>query len=761
MAKRSRKKSGKSGIFSPFNLLLASAALALAGQYFLFTRRLLALGVIFYAAAGVLFIMTGAGLKEKTDAIPEKDEERRPKTASKAEIYVFLAVMLAAVFFRVFMINEIPSGCYRDEGQNGNEAINIMNGVELEGTKLPVYIERFTQNAAMYMYPIAAMFKIFGIGVLQIRVVSVIFGILTVAAFYFLLRNLYGWKLAAAGAFILAVLRWHVNFSRVGFLGSLTVLIFVIVLYFLVRAVKNGKLSYFVMAGAATSLSLYSYIAARLIPVGIIIFGAFMFFKNNRFIRVKWMKIALGVLAAVIVLAPLGSYVIKNREAFMTRTATVSIFNHDMLKAIGGRYVNDKGQVKPWMEMYAHNVWTTMLMFNYIGDGNPRHNYNTRPQLDYITGIVFVLGIFLILSQGLSVFGFLFMALFISLLQAGLFSIESPQAYRTIAVIPLVVLAVVAAMKRIRDIITEKFGKNSGNVLIKAAGILLAGVPYNNYNEYFNGWAKDSGAWAEFSMDEYSMGRYVHSLGDGYQALVMPSWLDSYTYNFATYPYKNSVKFDPSEWIPIRAKIFKNFVYILDTSYLPLKPVLQGMYPNGKYVEFRHKYGERLLWWAFEVPYDDVKHYQDKPVKNGLTGYYYRDNEKLPPKELSSHWQGRPVFTRLDPFILFNWVVDPIMGPFSVKWTGRIKIDKPGTYVFSTNSNDYSDVTVNGKRVVTNPGAGGGLKSEEGSIYLDAGYHDIMVRYYESVHYSKMQFFWRAPGGTGMEVVPSEILFPQ
>ncbi len=761
MSKNKKIKTNINGFFTPFNLFVVSAVLAFFGQHFLFTRRMLAFGIVFYAAAVLIFLLAGRGLSVKSEAIPEREEEKESKGVSKTEVYFFAAVMLFAVFFRVFMISEVPSGCYRDEGQNGNEAINIMNGVEIEGTKLPVYIERFTQNAAMYMYPVAAMFKIFGIGVLQIRVVSVIFGILSVAAFYFLLRNLYGWKLAVIGSFVLAVLRWHVNFSRIGFLGSLTVLIFIFVLYFLVRAVKKGKLSDFVMAGACTSLSLYSYIAARLIPVGIIIFGIFLLIKNSRFIRVKWLKISLGILAAVIVFAPLGSYVIKNKEAFMTRTATVSIFNHDMLKAIGGRYVDENGRVKPWQQMYLHNVFTTLLMFNYIGDGNPRHNYNTRPQLDYLTGIMFVFGIFLILSQGFSVFGFMFIAFFISLLQAGLFSIESPQAYRTIAVIPLVVIAVTAAFKRIRDIFADEFGKKASLIFFVAAGIFAAGVGYNNYNEYFNGWAKDSGAWAEFSMDEYTMGRYVHSLGDSYQAIVMPSWLDSYTYNFATYPYKNSVKFDPSEWIPIRAKIFKNFVYILDSSYLPLKPIIQSMYPNGKYVEFKHKFGDRILWWAYEVPYEDVKRYQDKPVKNGLMGYYYRDNEKLPPKELESHWQGRPVFTRLDPFILFNWVVDPIMGPFSVKWTGKIKIEKPGTYVFSTVSNDYSDVTINGKRVVTNPGAGGGLKAEEGSIYLVPGYHDIMVRYYESVHYSKMQFFWRVPGGTGLEVVPSEILFPQ
>ena len=147
-------------------------------------------------------------------------------------------------------------------GQNSN-GDNTVNGVEMDGTKLPVYIERWTQNAAMFMYFIAAMFKMFGIGVLQERFVSVVLGSLSVVAIFFLLRFLTGWRMALAGTFILAVMRWHVNFSRIGFLGIFTVLLFIAALYFAYRAYRHSFLI-FIMFGAVTAWSLYSYIAARL-----------------------------------------------------------------------------------------------------------------------------------------------------------------------------------------------------------------------------------------------------------------------------------------------------------------------------------------------------------------------------------------------------------------------------------------------------------------------------------------------------------------
>ncbi len=312
----------------------------------------------------------------------------------------------------------------------------------------------------------------------------------------------------------------------------------------------------------------------------------------------------------------------------------------------------------------------------------------------------------------------------------------------------------------------EQYGKRYELVLIGILAIGLGYIGYDNYNTYFNKFRTNPGSWAEFSTDEYHMGSYIKSKGTDWQAIVRADWVDSYTFRFATYPAKNYVRFSPSEWIPIKTKIMKNYVYILDRAYLPLLSVLKGMYPNGQYHDFRHKYIQsQILYWAYEVPYEDVKKQQDNPKKNGLTGYYYFDNirksDRVEAVKKSNHWKGKPRFVRLDPFILFNWTQDPIMGPFSVRWEGRIKISKPGKYTFMTKSNDYSDIYIDGKSLLKNPGGGGGLAGKKQTIYLEKGMHKIRVRYYESVHYSKMQFWWAPPGIEELEVVPSEVLYPE
>ena len=167
--KKKRKRAGLLEKFGPFNIFVVALAVAYFAQSIIFNGGKTGPGMLLFFIAAFIFIIA-----EKVSKKGPKED----KLDKKIEIAMLVLMVITAVFFRVYMIDEVPTGCYRDEGQNGLEAINIMNGVELEGTTLPVYIERWTQNAALYMYFISVSFKLFGIGVLQIRLVSIIFGIL-------------------------------------------------------------------------------------------------------------------------------------------------------------------------------------------------------------------------------------------------------------------------------------------------------------------------------------------------------------------------------------------------------------------------------------------------------------------------------------------------------------------------------------------------------------------------------------------------------
>ena len=127
----------------------------------------------------------------------------------------------------------------------------------------------------------------------------------------------------------------------------------------------------------------------------------------------------------------------------------------------------------------------------------------------------------------------------------------------------------------------------------------------------------------------------------------------------------------------------------------------------------------------------------------GLMASYYRGPD----------WSGQPEFTRVDPVVSFRWHPDPLPTPWLVEWQGKILIPEEGEYRFGTHSNDYSAVYIDGQLVVDNPGQG----YAESGTYLEAGEHEILIRYRETIQFSDLRFYW-IPLGGAKEIVPSHVL---
>ena len=129
---------------------------------------------------------------------------------------------------------------------------------------------------------------------------------------------------------------------------------------------------------------------------------------------------------------------------------------------------------------------------------------------------------------------------------------------------------------------------------------------------------------------------------------------------------------------------------------------------------------------------------------SGLLGKYYRGTD----------WAGLPVFQQVDPIISFRWHDDPVPVPWCAQWEGRIHVPEGGLYWFRIFANDYAALYINGQKVVEYPSA------PFGSIQLEAGEHEILVRYSNTKHYSEMRLFWTPPGSSTSETIPTELLFP-
>lgn len=140
----------------------------------------------------------------------------------------------------------------------------------------------------------------------------------------------------------------------------------------------------------------------------------------------------------------------------------------------------------------------------------------------------------------------------------------------------------------------------------------------------------------------------------------------------------------------------------------------------------------------------------------------------------------------------YQW--QPIAGQgdnYTVEWTGYIRIDEPGEYGFGTISDDGSQIYIDGQMIVDN-GEGQWYDWEDNisdyeanepnqPVYLAAGFHSIMVRFYEGPSYDGIELWWLLPSagpsdipyygttfhgtpptynpGTNWNIVPADVLY--
>ncbi len=719
-----------SQVFTPFMLVLAALLCGAGGQLFLYTFKAVIPGLILFFAGIALFLTA-----DKKNGIKLKAAEISVKT----EIILFCIIMAVAVFFRLFMIDRVPAGCFVDEAQNGFDALGILQG------NLPVYVGFSTHNAALYLYLIADMFRAFGTGITQIRSVSAILGILTVPAFYFLLRYTLGVRPALLGAFFLAILRWHVNFSRIGFHASFALLMFVLVIYFLYRAYKERGWGDFILLGITAGISQNTYQAARLIPVWMIIAGIYVFIKDREFFAGNYKKIAAAVLIAGVICIPIAGYALKNPDVFFQRQKEVNIFTKGVVAnsyQYGGKYTP--------VRLFFKNIQDTLLMFNYKGDMNPSHNIPGQPVVDFMLGIFAFLGFGYMLFRLSNPVYLFFMSIFGLFIISGFITVEAPQSLRVIFIIPVVIIFAAVFLEKFFQLMESGNISGYGRSIYMgiAAGVIIM-IAVNNFYLYFEKQAKNPFCWIDFATDAYTAGQYYKKLGTAdWRAALAIEGYKIRTFNMAVSG-QNRNDFDTfaiNYSIPAKPDGKKNYTYILTPHYVSIvEPILRDIYPGGRYIPMNNRYDDKwLMYFAYEVPYGEIEKAAAKYGKNGLIFTRYR----------SKDWTGAPFSVEDAPAVF----LDADYGEFSCEWNGRIKADTEGEYTFIPYSRGTAEVYIDGKKIVENQGAAMYGNTTRKMMFLRKGFHKIKVRYSQGNIFAVMELGWIPPKGKG-QLIPYKALY--
>ncbi len=156
-----------------------------------------------------------------------------------------------------------------------------------------------------------------------------------------------------------------------------------------------------------------------------------------------------------------------------------------------------------------------------------------------------------------------------------------------------------------------------------------------------------------------------------------------------------------------------------------------------------------VLYWQRgregEAPVPAKYFFTVPPPDKGLLGAYFE----------GEGWQGPPRFTRVDRALLMAWIdPEPMMGPFSVTWTGVLWAPQEGMYYFRLDSDDGARLWLDGKVV------GESLRPDtvnqiQAEIPLSAGPHSIRVDYFQRGGAKTLTLRWRPPGGQETVIPPA------
>jgi 4-amino-4-deoxy-L-arabinose transferase-like glycosyltransferase len=388
----------------------------------------------------------------------------RSLTASAGAIWLALALLLVSAFFRLYRLDSLPPGMFVDTATNGLDIRDVLAG------HLPVFFARNYGREALFIYFQALLVAGAGARPFVFAFSAMAMGMLTIALSCRLFAAMFGWRAGLCSAGLLAVSFWFVDLSRFGLRTMSLPPLLVATLYLLWRTLRTGRWRYGALAGAALGLSLYTYIASRLLPLLVVL----VCLAEWRGARKQWRQLALLVLVSLAVFAPEGIYFRQHRSELLLRGSQVSVFNPNP-------------EVEGSRDTPLGSMLNTAGMFFVRGDENIRHNIPYRPVFDPVLGALFVAGLAFSLWQARRQPRYRWPLLWLAIMcLPSALSHESPNSLRIVSVAPAACFFPGLALAKLADWLPWR------RMAYGLAAAILAASAGLTFYLYFGQWAQDS-----------------------------------------------------------------------------------------------------------------------------------------------------------------------------------------------------------------------------------------------------------------------------
>jgi len=268
---------------------------------------------------------------------------------SKKSWLVLLLIIIVASVLRLWQLGNVPISPDWDEASLGYNAYSLLHTGKDEYSKtFPFVLESFGDyKPALYAYLIIPFIMVFKLSLVAIRLPSALFGIATVIATFFLVKELVKRvDIAMVSSFLLAISPWHIQFSRVAFETNVGLSFNVFAALCFVKGLKRPWM--LSLTAIFSCLAIYTYQSEKIFTPLLLVSLVLIYRKELWTISNKYLVAA--VVTGLIVILPMGVYILSNPNS-LARAKGVSII----------------GQQTPLIQRYASQKNYDLAHHDYLG----------------------------------------------------------------------------------------------------------------------------------------------------------------------------------------------------------------------------------------------------------------------------------------------------------------------------------------------------------------------------------------------------------
>jgi 4-amino-4-deoxy-L-arabinose transferase-like glycosyltransferase len=625
---------------------------------------------------------------------------------SSGEVGLLLAIVALGAVVRFWELDRLPYGTWYDEAENGLVALRILE----EPNYLPIYEPR-VNSAGHYLLLLAGSLRLLGSSTEALRVVSALMGTASVAAGYLVGRELFGRRLGLVLAFLLAVSRWDINFSRIGMYNVATPLFELAALAFLLRGLRGQRLASFALAGVALGLGAVFYTGFLPFLLVLVAFLLHTALAESELLRGSWRGLLILLLTLSLTMAPIVRYAVRHPEEFWERAQKTSVFTgktrQEALLAVRESAVKH------------------LLMLNYEGDRYGRHNLSHEPMLDPVSSALMVLGLAVSLWRWRRPRSLLLVLWLLALLLPGILSLEweAPHALRTIGSLPAAYLLALVPIQGLGEEWRRVFGRERMVRYALVVALLLGVVGCSNLHTYFFLQANDFASWKDFSTAETITARIMAHLGDSVDYYVISLYHNHPVLRFLAPEVTEYARIETHDSLPLPHSTGRDVVMILDPERGYLYQQAQSYYPRATFEEYGAPFGGPPVVYVVRLTPEDIASLE------GLVAVYRRGVD----------WSAEPALTRQEAQLSVDWRDGgPLELPFLAEWTGTLTAPEYGLYQLVLRAPSEAELYLDEVLLMEGEGE---LSTE---VTLAQGNHALRVRAMGTE--GRIELAWQPPG---------------